>query len=140
MRGSKIDPRYKKRLRRADEQWSKLDFPTEEPSSKDFTVWQSALSQLAPGGFLHARLGNWVHIGHKLQPWRYCADSNRLVSYLGNELMEVYLPQEHNPRRYVQAGGDHAQVQVNVACTVDEVDPAISLGQSGINPKSVYSS
>ena len=125
VRGSKLDPRYKRRLRREDEKWSKFDFPIEEPSSKDFKVWQSALSQLAPGGLLSARVGNWVHIGHKLQPWRYSADSNRLFCYLGYERMEVYPLQEHSPRRYMKAGGEQAQVQYNIACTVEEIDTAV---------------
>ena len=77
----------------------KLDFPAEEPSSKDFKVWQSALSQLAPGGLLllSIRLGNWVHIGHKLQPWRYCAASNRLFRYHDNDFMDIFPPYDNNP-------------------------------------------
>ncbi len=78
----------------------KLDFPAEEPSSKYFKVWKSALSQIAPRGLLSARLGNGVHIGHKLQPWWYCAASTRLFSYLGNDLMEVW----YTPRRKIFLG------------------------------------
>ncbi len=118
VRGTKIDTKYKKRLRWENEKWSKLDFPAEEPlpKPKDFKVWQSALSQpqlhSPTGGPLS---GNWLHIGHKLLPWRYCTISNTLFRHHHHDedLMDIYILRmmviRGDIRSMVQYGSDHAR-------------------------------
>ena len=131
VKGKKIDPKYK-RLRWEDETWSNRIFPYEEPSSTDLKIWKSALNQLAPGGRLSvsARVGNWVHVGHKLQPWRYDDEANILFRHHGEDLMDEYpramIPPHHtNSGRYTKFGSNRARTPCNVACTVEEMAPAI---------------
>jgi hypothetical protein len=71
-----------------------------------------------------------VHVGHKLQPWRYCDQTNTLFRHHGEDLMDEYPramipPHNTTPGRYTKYGSNRARIPCNVACTVEEMAPAI---------------
>eukprot|EP00984_Skeletonema_dohrnii_P025480 scaffold14646_cov77-Skeletonema_dohrnii-CCMP3373.AAC.6 len=111
VKGKKNDPKYK-RLRWDDKTWSNLIFPYEEPSSSDFKIWISALV-------------NWLQ-----EPWRYCDETNTLFRHHGEDLMDEYPramipPHNTTPGRYTKYGSNRSRIPCNVACTVEEMAPAI---------------
>ncbi len=63
--GMVIDARYLTKRRR-EEKWSRLIFPLEEPPRWDFTLWASAISEIAHEGRWRRRLGDFVAKGHKI--------------------------------------------------------------------------
>ena len=86
--GKHLDEKYLKR-RPTQEQWSKLNFPKENPPRKDFKLWKEALHSIVTAEGLPDRLGRYLHDNCKKWEWRLDEDTNRLLHYAENG-MEVF--------------------------------------------------
>ena len=120
--GKRLDSKYMD-LRPADECWSSLIFPYEDPSNEDLHVWIEALACLSPNGRLHhtQRLGDWKTAGHKVHEWRFDEEDDKLLCYYGDHYMDVYTSLGRN--RYSLDGIQEERIQCGMACTVSELSP-----------------
>eukprot|EP00956_Cyclotella_meneghiniana_P029291 scaffold70426_cov59-Cyclotella_meneghiniana.AAC.2 len=95
--GQKLDSSYLSKRPRG-EKWSTVLFPSTKVQPNHFTLWQSALQQLAPGGRRPRRLGKMTHESHKIWPWRLLDNHGALVRQMGDNV-DVYKLCNTNGRR-----------------------------------------
>ena len=43
----------------------------EEPAEKDYNIWKTAMSRMAPDKFLSYTLGKWLQKSHNTEMWTF---------------------------------------------------------------------
>ena len=78
--------------------WSRLSFPNEKPSQKDFCLWESALRRIVSAGGIQDRLGGFQHEEYKRWEWSFDVEYHQLLHHtrLG---MEVFTKPEGRSTR-----------------------------------------
>ena len=135
--GKSLDRKYLKQ-REIGEQWSTYRFPKEKPPSKDFRLWQQAITQLIPAGGIMDRLGSFKVPGHKIWEWRLDENKTRLLQIKG-KVMDIYEPSRvrgytHTPNRWTRVQIDMPAISIGQYCTIREVAPAVVAVLSQTDP------
>ena len=61
---------------------SSLDWPTENPTRRDFREWRHQLQRITSDSYaLHRRLGAWISPAHRGWPWRYDQENDHLYCW-----------------------------------------------------------
>jgi hypothetical protein len=78
--GNKIDEAVLQ-PRQPTERASMLNWLREEPTEADMMLWKEALEDICPSRHRLNCLGEFVAKSHRIQEWRWCALSNKLLRY-----------------------------------------------------------
>jgi hypothetical protein len=97
--GKTIEQEYLKQ-QPAQEQWSSLIFPQEQPPPRDFRLWEEALQELTHRGGTYQQLGDFSEKGHKIWDWRYDVNKHRLYQ-IKKDRIDIY-EQEHTGIRQLR--------------------------------------
>ena len=104
---------------------STVNWPREEPTAEDVTLWREALEDICPSRRCLNCLGQYVAKSHRVREWRWCAESNELLRYSQeNASMDIYRNTTKKLNQYIKSATLHRVVQGDI-CLVDKVQPGI---------------
>ncbi len=102
-----------------------LNLPKEEPTAEDMVLWKNALEDICPSRRRLNRHGHFVSKSHRIQEWRWCAGTNKLLRYPPEQTeMTIYQNTTKKFNRYTKAAAVQ-RVTRGEMCSVDEVQPGI---------------
>jgi hypothetical protein len=83
---------------------STLNWPKEEPTLADMILWKEALEDICPSRRCLNCLGQYVEKSHRVQEWRWCAMTNKLLQYFqATAIMDVYKNTTKKLNRYTNS-------------------------------------
>jgi hypothetical protein len=114
--GNKIDEAVLRPLQ-PTKRASMLNWLREEPTEADMMLWKEALEDICPSRRRLNCLGDCVAKSHRIQEWRWCTLSNKLLRYhQGTAKMETYTNTTNSLSPRVVRGD---------ICLVDEIQPGV---------------
>jgi hypothetical protein len=88
-------------------------------------LWKEALEDICPSRRRLNCLGQYVAKSHRIQEWRWCALSNKLLRYhQGTEIMDTYISSTKRLNRYTKSLTSSRVVRGDI-CSVDKIQPGV---------------
>ena len=134
--GGSVDSKYTQE-RLGGQVWSKLHFPTENPTPADFALWSNALYRVSPMGRAILRMREFNARGHKHWDWRLDVSSNRLLYQDDtNGTIRCFYPTER-PNRWKDSHLEWTGPMEGHLCSVSWIsDDVVAVQGTAANPPS----